>query len=84
MRLLIPTETERFEVKRRRQLDAERLRLDAAMESLLADIRIEQMQAGLVSYQQYPVTSMKQRVLELGRSELVNQRNVVLRELASL
>jgi hypothetical protein len=53
------------------------LRLDAAMESLLLDIRVEQMQAGLVSYQQYSATSLKQRVIELSRSELINQRNIV-------
>lgn len=75
---------EPFEVKRRRELDADRRLLDAAMDSLLDDIRAERMLSGYATYSECPAASAKLAVLELGRSELIEQRNVVLRELASL
>jgi len=86
MRFLVPLETERFEVKRERELLAEIKNLDAAMTSLLDDVRLMRMQAGLAWYAELPSPMMSARVaaLELGRSELINQRNTTLRELASL
>ncbi len=75
---------EPFEVKRRRELDADRRLLDAAMDSLLDDIRVERMLSGYATYSECPAASAKLAVLELGRSELIEQRNVVLRELVNL
>ena len=86
MRLLIPLETEPYEAKRKRELSLELKNLDLAMASLLDDVRSTRMEAGLVSYQELasPMMSARVAALELGRSELIRQRNVVLRELASL
>ena len=86
MRLLIPLETEPYEAKRKLELSGELKNLDLAMASLLDDVRATRMEVGLATYQDLPSPMMSVRVaaLELGRSELINQRNVVLRELASL
>ena len=86
MRLLVPLEVEDFAVRRKRQLLAEIKNLDSAMASLVDDVRATRMEAGLATYQDLPSPMMSARAvaLELGRSELTNQRNVVLRELASL
>jgi hypothetical protein len=87
MRLLIPLETEDFAVRRKRELLSDLRLLDAAIASLLDDVRSTRMEAGgLASYQELPspMISAKMAALELGRSELINQRNVVLQELASL
>jgi hypothetical protein len=72
-----------WEVRRKRELSVERTNLDLAMASLLDDLRSTRMEAGLVSYES-PVRSPRMDVLELGRSELISQRNSVLRELANL
>jgi hypothetical protein len=87
MRLLVPLEAEDFAVGRKRELLTDLRLLDAAMASLLDDVRATRMEVGgLASYQELPspMISARMAALELGRSELINQRNGVLRELASL
>jgi hypothetical protein len=77
---------ESFAVRRKRELLSELKHLDLAMASLLDDLRVARMEAGLVSYQELPtpMKSAKMAALELGRSELIEQRNIVLREHANL
>jgi len=76
---------EDFAARRKRELLVEIKHLDLAMASLVADVRSSRMEAGLVSYQELPSPmTARMAALELGRSELINQRNVALREYASL
>jgi hypothetical protein len=84
--LVVPAAIEPFEIRRKRELLGEIKLLDAAMASLLDDLREARMESGLTWLQELtsPMKSPKFFALELGRNDLVNQRNAVLREYAAL
>jgi hypothetical protein len=86
MRLIVPLQTEPFEVRRKRELLCDLKLWDDTLASLTADLGEERRKSGLAFYVGMP-TSMKSprmQALLAGVCELSQWRNRVLAEYAAL
>ena len=86
MRLLIPLETESYEAKRKRELFADLKLWDAALDSLVGELRDERTASGLTFYQEMPTSLKSPRMLALqaGLNQLARWHSDALKEYANL